>query len=281
MATTVHSRPSSAYEFRDLTAGETKTSGVSWGAVIAGSFVTAALSLILLALGTGVGFSAMMWGTGNSGRAVGMGAIVWLIVTEIIACGVGGYVAGRLRMRWAALHTHEVYFRDTAHGFLVWAVSLVISAAFLTSAAAAMVGGTVSASGNVGASSAAMQAAMPNAYFADELLRSNNTNPSQNQTVRDEANLILLNSVARRELAPPDRSYLVRLVSAQTGLPPAEASSRVSDVFNDDLAAADATRKAVAHSLYWAFVALLIGAFVASHAATLGGRQRDLSAHMV
>lgn len=230
MATTVHPRPSSAFEFRDVTAGEAKTSGVSWGAVIAGAFVTAALSLILLALGTGMGFSAMMWGGGSSGRAVGVGAIIWLVVTEIICSGVGGYLAGWLRTRWVALHTHGVCFRDTPHGFLVWAVSLVISAALLTSAAAAMVGVAASCSANGGANSPAVQAAMSNISFTDELLRTNNTNAPQNQAGRDEANLILLNAVAKRDLAAPDRFYLVRLVAAQTGLPPAEANSRVSDV---------------------------------------------------
>jgi hypothetical protein len=281
MATTVHPRPSSAYELRDVTAGETKTSGVSWGAVIAGSFVTAALGLILMALGTGIGFSAMIWGNGNAVRTVGIGAIIWLMIAEIIACGAGGYIAGRLRTRWVALHTHEVYFRDTAHGFLVWAVSLVITAAFLTSAAGAMVGGAAGASASMGANSTATQTALPNAYFADALFRTNNSNVQPNQAVRDEANAILVNGVAKRDLDPQDRSYLIHLVTAQTGINQGEASSRVSDVFNEDLAAADAARKAVAHSLYWAFVALLIGAFVASHAATVGGRQRDHAAHMV
>ena len=38
---------------------------------------------------------------------------------------------------------------------------------------------------------------------------------------------------------------------------------------------ADEARKASAYAALWIFVSLLIGAFVASLAATLGGRQRD------
>jgi hypothetical protein len=128
--------------------------------------------------------------------------------------------------------------------------------------------------------STAVRAATANTYFADELLRTNST-AQPNQAARDEANGILLNGIAQRDLSPQDRSYLTHLVSAQTGISQGEASSRVSDVFSQDLAAADTARKTVAHSLYWAFVALLIGAFVASHAATVGGRQRDIAAHMV
>ena len=41
---------------------ESHSSGVSWAAVIGGAFVTAALSLILLALGTGLGFSSVSRG---------------------------------------------------------------------------------------------------------------------------------------------------------------------------------------------------------------------------
>src|ERR1700692_134283 len=122
---------------------EANSSGVSWGAVIAGAFVAAALSLALLALGTGIGLSAVSpWANaGASASRIGRTAIAWLVLMQLIASPVGGYLAGRLRTRWVNIHTHEVYFRDTAHGFLVWAVGLVITAAFLTSAATSMVGG--------------------------------------------------------------------------------------------------------------------------------------------
>jgi hypothetical protein len=111
---------------------EAYVSGVSWSAVIAGAFITAAMSLLLLALGAGLGFSSVSpWSNvGASASTVGKAAIVWLIVIQIIASALGGYLAGRWRTKWATIHTDEVYFRDTAHGFLVWAVGLVITAAF-------------------------------------------------------------------------------------------------------------------------------------------------------
>ena len=123
---------------------EAHSSGVSWAAVIGGAFVAAALSLILLALGTGLGLSSVSpWSNiGASASTVGKAAIVWLIVMQIIASAMGGYLAGRLRTKSANIHTDEVYFRDTAHGFLVWAVGLVITAVFLASAATSMLGGT-------------------------------------------------------------------------------------------------------------------------------------------
>jgi hypothetical protein len=57
-------------------------------------------------------------------------AIVWLILTQIIASTMGGYLAARLRTKWVNIHTDEVHFHDTVHGFLVWAVGLVITAGF-------------------------------------------------------------------------------------------------------------------------------------------------------
>ena len=71
---------------------------------------------------------------------IGAAAIVWLIVAQILAFGLGGYVAGRLRVKWATVHNDEVYFRDTAHGLLVWAVAAVVTAGVLATAAADMAG---------------------------------------------------------------------------------------------------------------------------------------------
>src|SRR5580704_7729714 len=151
--------------------------GVSWRAVIAGAFVAAALSLALLALGTGIGLSVISpWANaGASASAVGWTAITWLILMQLIASSMGGYLAGRLRTKWVRVHTHEVYFRDTAHGFLVWAVGLVITAAFLTSATTSMIGRTEGRTAIDDEASGQTRSAGvgPNAYFVDLMLRTN------------------------------------------------------------------------------------------------------------
>jgi len=114
-----------------LTTNEAYASGVSWAAVIVGAFVAAALSLILLTLGTGLDLSTAPSTVRLADFTVGKGGIIWLIIIQIIASAMGGYLAGRLRTKWTTIHTDEVYFRDTAHGFLVWAVGLVITVSFL------------------------------------------------------------------------------------------------------------------------------------------------------
>jgi hypothetical protein len=253
---------------------EASASAVSWAAIAAGAFVTAALSLILLALGSGAGLSSLSpWSnSGVSPSTVGMGALIFLAIIELISSSIGGYIAGRLRIKWVNVHSDEVYFRDTAHGFLVWAVALVISAAFLTSAASAMVG---SESRNPNPSRSEGPVADANRYYIDSLFRSGEGSSNVNEAERAEVGLIFAHALRQREFASPDRNYVVERVVAGTGLSHIEAEKRVDEIFGRDQQAADAARKAVAHVLYWLFVALLLGAFCASFAATLGGRQRD------
>ena len=111
-----------------------QASAVSWGAIVAGAAGGAALSLILLMLGTGLGLSSVSpWAySGVSATTFGVSTILWLTFTQLVASGMGGYLAGRLRTKWVAVHTDEVYFRDTAHGFLAWAIAALATAALLT-----------------------------------------------------------------------------------------------------------------------------------------------------
>ena len=257
---------------------ESHSSGVSWAAVIGGAFVAAALSLILLALGAGLGFSSVSpWSNvGASVSTVGTAAILWLVLVQIMSSSMGGFLAGRLRTKWTGIHTDEVYFRDTAHGFLAWAVALVITAAFLASAATSMMG--VAAQLSATASSAGAERELsPNEYFVDALFRSDGgAGPDSNGvSMRGEAELIIANALRQGYIPPADKSYLAQLVASKTGLNKTDAEKRVADVFTEAQQAADTARKTIAHSLLWTFLALLIGAFCASFAATIGGRQRD------
>ncbi len=258
---------------------EAHSSGVTWGAVFGGAFVTMALSLALLALGTGIGLSAISpWSnTGASASAVGWGAIGWFVAVQIVASAIGGYLAGRLRTKWVSLHTHEVYFRDTAHGFMVWAVALVITAAFLTSAAASLMNGTSRsvAVANEGAQSP-RGGLSASGYLADTLLRTptSSADPTAAAT-RAEVGIILAEDVAEGRMPATDRVYLSQLVAAKTGVSQAEAERRVDEAYSRAAEDADLARKSLAHSMYWMFLALLVGAFSASFAATVGGRQRD------
>src|SRR3981189_3715567 len=93
-------------------------SAVSWPAIVAGAFVAASVSLVLFALGSGLGFASISpWpGHGVSATTFAVTTAIWLIVMQWVSSGFGGYITGRLRTRWIGTHTHEVFFRDTGHG---------------------------------------------------------------------------------------------------------------------------------------------------------------------
>ena len=253
---------------------DANSSGVSWGAVIGGAFAAAALSLILLALGAGFGLSTVSpWSNvGATAGEIGAAAIIWLIFTEAISSAMGGYLAGRLRTRWRAIHTDEVHFRDTANGFLAWAVAVIVTAAFLGSGAVAMVGGAMSA-GAPGEAAGAGNSA--EGYFVDRLFRSNRPLTSENDAMMRSEAARIFGAAVEEPSGNQDAAYLAQIVSAKTGLTLADAEQRVSDTIAAARQSADDARKATAHALLWIFIALLLGAFCASFAATIGGRQRD------
>ncbi len=255
---------------------ESLSSGVSWGAVIGGAFVISALYLILLALGAGFGLSAISpWSNrGLTASATGTMALTWLVIIEIIASAFGGYLAGRLRTKWTLIHTDEIFFRDTANGFLAWAVALVVSAAFLATAASSMAGREAEVRASDNPSVAAL--ADPRMYYVDALFRSDRAATGIADAIsRTEAERILINTLKDNQASAADQTYLARLVAERTGLSQPEADRRVADTITQAREAEDVVRKATARLLLWLFVSLLIGAFSASFAATIGGRQRD------
>src|ERR1035437_10215081 len=196
--------------------------------------------------------------------------------SQIIAFAMGGDLGGRLRTQGGDVHTDEVYFRDTAHGLLVWAVGVVLTAAFLASAAAAFAGRAAQRTESAQASATEASLFNPNEYLIDTLFRSTGTVTDLNAiSMRAEADRIFAHALREGSMSQADNTYLARLISARTGLNEADAQRRVTDVYAQAQEAAEATRKAIAHLSLWLFVALLSGAFCASYAGTIGGRQRD------
>ena len=254
---------------------------VSWAAVAAGAIAAAALTLVLLAFGAGMGFSAVSpWSnSGVSASTFQIGTGLYLIVVAMLASTIGGYIAGRLRTKWVGVHTHEVFFRDTAHGFLAWGLATVVGAAFLAAAASNMAGGASSGLAPAASVTATQSAASgPVDYYVDALLRSNPTaspNTANLGATRREVAGILTNGLRDGDVSASDRTYVTQVVAAHTGLSQADADKRVSDVINQAKTALDKARKAAAKLSLWLTASLLIGAFAASLAATEGGYVRD------
>ncbi len=262
-------------------------SAASWSAILAGAVVAASVSLVLLVLGSGLGFASISpWrGTGISAKTFAVTTAIWLIVMQWLSSGVGGYIAGRLRSRWIGTHAHEVFFRDTAHGFVTWAVATVLVAAVLATSAFSVIGeGAQAAAGAAsGAARAVMQpgSAAGGTYELDKLFRAAGTVGSTADP-RAEVSRIVANGVAAGSLSDADRAYVADLVSARTSIPQADASKRVDELMASAGEAqariktdAEAARRVAAQAAIYTALSMLVGAFIASVAAALGGRLRD------
>ena len=241
-------------------------SAVSWGAIFAGAAAAASLALMLLMLGAGLGLTSISpWeNQGLAAGTVGIAAIAWLTFTQIVASGMGGYLAGRLRTKWVDTHTNEIYFRDTAHGFLTWAVALLVSAVLLTTTISSLIGGSAKIVGSVagGATATAVNNAGEGSsmlskssmeYFTRSLFRASGSTPAGNSNAPGndvmamnqpappkaespaqlaEVTGIFANSIYSGALPQDDLTYVAQLVSQNTGISQQEAEQRVQAVYD-------------------------------------------------
>lgn len=276
--------------------------GVSWTSIAAGAVAAAALSLILVAFGAGLGLSAISpWSdTGVSASTFKTGTGIYMVIVAVMSSAVGGYLAARLRPRLVGLHSNEVYFRDTAHGFVAWAFATLIAGSVLSGAMGHLANGA--ASGIAGAGGQAARSINPQDIYVDKLLRpangaapaaaaapaaseANATPATANSATaananpgasRAEVTRLWGSSIGEnRDLGPADRTYLAQVVAARTGLSQADAEKRIDQVVNEAKAAADHLRRGLATLSFWTAAALLFGAFAASLAAVEGGQLRD------
>ena len=287
---------------------EDADSAVSWKAILAGAAGSIAVSMILVAFGLGVGFSVVSpWsGQGVSGTTFTVGAAIYMFCVAMLSSTIGGYLAGRLRSRWHTVNEHERYFRDSAHGFVVWAVATIITAAVLGGATSSLISGAASVAAPAAAAGAASQ---PSALYVDQLLRTNpgqgsaaaatgaqqatsptagdqtaaplqggqiNMAPRQNVGDRGEITRIIAPSMLKGgTVSDPDKKYLASVVAARSGLSQADAEARVNQVINQAKEAADKARKSAAMFGLWLAAAMLAGALSAALAAIEGGNLRN------
>lgn len=282
-------------------------SAVSWSSIAAGAVAIAAATLLLLALGAGLGLSSISpWtDTGLSASTFKVTAGIYLVLVAIMASAIGGFLAARLRTKWVSIHPNEAFFRDTAHGFIAWAFAVLISATLLGTATTHLLGGV--ASGGGAAASQPSTSTNPAQVYVDRLFRrdtaaTTNTSaasapPTTPETTAAPASPATAtapppagnNNAARAEvlrlwtasylenggLSASDRTYVIRLISAGTGLSAADAEQRLNDVTAQAQADADRARRGAAQLAFWTTAALLFGAFAASLAAVEGGQYRD------
>ena len=275
---------------------ESSAPAVSWGPIIGGALTASAVTLLLMFLGSGLGLTMVSpWSNqGVSLTTFAVSTAVWLVVVQWVSAGLGGYLAGRLRTKWVGVHTDEVYFRDTAHGFLAWALGDRAARRCPRARRCRRPSGQASVpprTWHQGRPRAPLKPPPthrpirpPTSSIRCSALpiRRQLRQPTDEGAAAAQASRILLASATTGAVSDEDRAYLGQLVAARTGLADADAKARVDAVLArveaakaEAKQAADDARKASATFALIGALSLLIGAFIASAAAALGGRQRD------
>jgi hypothetical protein len=266
--------------------GGSNTSAVSWGAIIAGAVAAAATTLLMVMVTTGLGFAAVSPypNSGVSATTFTLLTAAWLIGVHALASSVGGYISGRLRTRWTGLHTDEVFFRDTAHGFLAWATGILAGALLLGSVLTSAIGTGAQTAANIlgpAAQGATMQQGSSGADNAssmmlDRLFRSDRPTPDANdQNARAEVGRIMASAIATGNLQQDDKTYVAQVIANRTGVSQQDAEKRIDDAIANAKATAEKARKGAMYASLWSVIALLIGALCASAFAAYAGQLRD------
>lgn len=269
---------------------------IEWGPVLAGAFLAAAVSFVLLTFLTAIGFTAVSpWpNEGMSPRVMASLAAFFVLLQQIASFMAGGYVAGRMRTRWGEGDRDEVHFRDGLHGGLVWAIGVVIGAALIFSTASVTARTGAAA---IGAGVGAAATSDPMDVVLDTLLRPARASaaeaagapaapegeaaaPASSATVtadtaRAEMGRIIAKAVTSGGLSEQDRPYLASLVAQRTGLPQAEAEKRVDEAVTSAREAADSARKGAALLGFLTAASLMLSLGAAWWAARRGGHHRD------
>jgi hypothetical protein len=259
-------------------------STVSWGAILAGGFTAAAVTLIVIAFGIGVGLSVVSpWnGEGISATTASWSAGLFLVAVAMIASTFGGYITGRLRHSWDEVHIHERFFRDTAHGFVAWAFATVLTATVLAGAGTHLLAGASAGAIPAAGAGVAQAANSSGDVYVDRLLRVGPQTNGQNPPATDQAvtrgELLRIIGPATRkggDVSAEDRSYAARVIVARTGMSQPDAEQRVNQTIAQAKDATDKARRAAAKFSVWIAISLLSGAFAGSLAAAEGGKLRN------
>ena len=253
---------------------------VDWAAVIAGTALASAISLVLLTFGAAIGLSLVspFEGRGTSAPTFAIALSLWVLWVVVSSFLAGGYLAGRMRRRAWDATPHEVEMRDGAHGLTVWALCILVAAAMAAAGVSGIVRGGSEIAGAVASAGSGQGAGADGIdYAVDSLFRSPDlqADPFDTEAPRGEVGRILARSIAQGELSAGDRTYVTGLVAARTGLEQADVERRIDQIMTDARQAADTARKAGIWTAFLTAAALLTGAAAAWWSASAGGRHRD------
>ena len=261
---------------------------LDWPAIFGGIVLASAISIVLLAFGSGLGLSVGDFTSKGAAFGTGTAAAIWFLWVEVSSFMTGAYLTGRLRGPVVAKSLHETEMRDGAHGLVVWAGCVVLGTVLAFSGGSTLLksGGAVIKTATEVAGTT-VQGATPSAmqYYSDTLLRPTSQASSGPKADRETVGIEINSILARTALAAPtdeDKAYLAQAVSQQTGVSPDDAKTRVEKVYADlakakanAAKAAETARQIGVISAFLLAASLVVSAAGAFWAATEGGSHRD------
>lgn len=277
----------------DTTGGTSVTpvnffSKISWSAILAGVVVALISQLLLSLLGIGIGMAAINPAEENVRFSnLGVGAIIWWIVTILISLFFGGWVAGR----WGGsiTSTGRVF-----HGMLVWCVFTLFSFYLTTTAIGRVISGVGGMMGqvfNVAAPQLAQKVDMQdirqiqqeamqmNRSGSDSLMAERSTTTGGAQQYSNEDLMQAIEEMQKNNTSE-NREKVAEILAARTGMSQAEARQNV-DKWSTKLSPSNIQEQGqevaegITTAAWVAFFALLIGAGVAAWGGGVGGRAAD------
>lgn len=269
-----------------LVVGDADRSYVDWPAVLAGTVLATAISLVLLTFGSSLGLSlaSVEPGEGVSLFWLAVIAALWLLWVQVSSFLAGGYLTGRMRRRHGDATEHESDLRDGSNGLVMWAVGVLLGAVI----AFWGIGGTISAATSAVGAAGTVVSQVADTFDADSLLvdRALRGGPAAtgpvDPEIRSEVGRILLSTLGDGELDQGDRDYLVSIVAARAGISQEEAGQRIDQIVEqgrqleaDAIAAAESARRVGVLAAFLAAASLLVSAVAAYFGAALGGKHRD------
>jgi hypothetical protein len=272
---------------------ETRISRVSWAAVFGGTLIMLITLMLLSLLGIGIGIGSINpLEEAQPFKGLGTGAIIWWVISNIIAVFVGAYAAAKLT---------NLSYRSSGimHGILSWSLYTLISFILMTTAIGGIisgVGGAVSKSLKVVGKGVSEVAPLAQQLNTDKINRAiqdalTKENPGMgSQSGSQEFNIDLV-GVAQEAFidngkinTDVDREKVVQAVADNSSLSQPDAE-RAADVIIQQyqemkpqlqqlkLKAEETGQQvasAVSKAAIWSFVALVLGVITAVFGGNLG-----------
>jgi hypothetical protein len=265
-------------------------SRISWGAVLAGAVVAVATTLLLSLLGAAIGAGSIhaLDTTSTDLANYGTGAAIWEIINLALSMAFGGYVAARL----SGTHSH---LDGELHGVTMWGVAVLLGSVLLAQALGSLIGilgqgagSVVRAVGDTGSISSALPQINPQTvldHLQQSLSNSGDPTTMSREQIGAEIATLVRSRVLNGSLPESDRSRLVALVAAQSGITSEEAVRRVTRMENEikagvtqveerARAAADQVAQGAASTARAVFTALVLGLLAALIGSWIGTRHK-------